>query len=415
MAQDIFNIDKNLLENAQNAENDCREIFKNIDKISEYNENKVLKAFIDNKVSSIHFNGTTGYGYNDLGRETLDKVFSQIFGTEDALVRHNFVNGTHALTVALFGVLRQNDLLVSITGKPYDTLDEVIGIKGKGSGSLKDYGIKYSQLDLLDNGKVDIQNIHIAVKDTKAVFIQRSRGYSSREPLSISEISDIVKIVRYNNKNAIIIIDNCYGEFVDFKEPSEVGCDLVVGSLIKNPGGGIAETGGYIAGKEDLVKLCSYRLTSVGIGKEVGCTLNQLRAMYMGLYFAPSVVASSLKISCFATCLLEKLGFECYPKFNEKRNDIISFVKFYDREKLIAFCQGIQKGSAVDSFVLPEPWNMPGYDSEVIMASGSFTMGSSIELSADAPIKSPYAVWLQGGLTYNMGKMGIITAINNIL
>lgn len=411
MVNDFFKIDKRLMELADKAEEVCREEFLEIDKIAEYNAQKVLSAFINNRVSEVSLKGSTGYGYGDSGRDTIDKVFAQAFGAEDALVRHNFVSGTHSLTVALFGVLRTGDTLLSVTGKPYDTLEEVIGISGdKGNGSLADFGVKYSQIDLLENGKADLNTIKEKAKDAKVVYIQRSRGYSLRPSLTVDEIGEIAKVAKEVNPSAIVMVDNCYGEFVEEKEPTEVGADLIIGSLIKNPGGAIASTGGYIAGRADLIELCSYRLTCVGMGKEVGCTLNQNREMLMGFFFAPTVVASAVKTATFACRFFELLGYECFPKKNEKRSDIITAIKLGDEKSLVAFCQGIQKGAPVDSFVSPEAWDMPGYNSKVIMAAGAFTMGASIELSADAPIREPFAAWLQGGITYPTGKMGILLA-----
>lgn len=415
MLEQFFSIDQKLLALAKQAEQEAKPAFDRIDEIAAHNEAKVLKAFIDNHVSESHFVGSTGYGYGDRGREVLDAVFAQALGAEDALVRHNFVSGTHALTVALFGVLRAGDILASITGKPYDTMEEVIGIRGEGNGSLKDFGVDYVQADLSEAGEPDFEAIRSAVKGAKVAYIQRSRGYSLRPSLTVEKIGEIVRVVREVNPDAIVLVDNCYGEFVEKEEPLAVGADLIVGSLIKNAGGAIAQTGGYIAGRKDLVEFCSYRLTAPGCGKEVGCTLNQSRGMFMGLFFAPSVVASALKTSCFALKLFEKLGFEVYPRCGDVRTDIIAAIRLGTSEGLIAFCQGIQKGSPVDAFVAPEPWDMPGYESEVIMAAGAFTMGASIELSADAPLKEPYAVWLQGGITYNSGKTGILLAAQSML
>ena len=410
MANQFFPFSENLLTLSKKAEEKCKESFQRIEEISEYNEAKMLEAFTHCRVSESHFIGSTGYGYGDRGRDVLDEVFARIVGAEDALVRHNFVSGTHALTVALFGVLRTGDKLVCLTGKPYDTMEEVIGIRGSGNGSLKDFGVSYGQVELKEDGSPDIDTIKNSVVDAKVCYIQRSRGYSLRESLSIEKIGELIEIVREVNPNTIVIVDNCYGEFVEKSEPTEVGADLIVGSLIKNPGGGIAQTGGYIAGRKDLVELCSYRLTCVGMGKEVGCTLDQSRGMFMGLFFAPSVVANAMKTSVFALCLYDMLGYQVFPEFDAVRTDIIAAIELKNKESLIAFCQGIQKGSPVDSFVTPEPWDMPGYESEVIMAAGAFTMGASIELSADAPLKEPYAVWLQGGLTYTSGKLGILHA-----
>lgn len=411
MINDFFKIDKRLLELSEKAEELCRDEFSEIDRMAEYNSQKVLAAFINNRVSEVSLKGSTGYGYGDSGRDTIDKVFAEAFGAEDALVRHNFVSGTHSLSVALFGVLRTGDTLLSVTGKPYDTLEEVIGISGdKGNGSLADFGVKYSQVDLLPSGKADLAQIKEKSKGAKVVYIQRSRGYSLRPSLTVEEIGDIAKAAKESNPSVIVMVDNCYGEFVEEKEPIQVGADLIIGSLIKNPGGAIASTGGYIVGRADLIELCSYRLTCVGMGKEVGCTLNQNREMLMGFFFAPTVVASAVKTSTFACRLFELLGYECFPKKGEKRSDIIAAIKLGNEKSLVAFCQGIQKGAPIDSFVSPEAWDMPGYNSKVIMAAGAFTMGASIELSADAPIREPYAAWLQGGITYPTGKMGILLA-----
>ena len=412
---DLFGFDKRLEALASEAEEKCTSLFVNIDRICAYNEAKILKAFQKNRVSEIHFNGSTGYGYSDIGRDTLDAVFAEVLGAEDALVRHTFVSGTHSLSVALFGILRAGDTMVSVTGKPYDTLEEVIGIRGQGNGSLKDFGVNYREVQLDDQGRIDYDAVKQAIPGEKVVYLQRSRGYSLRPSISVDEIEKLVSAVKTVNPNAVVMVDNCYGEFVETKEPTDAGADLIIGSLIKNPGGGIAKTGGYIAGKKHLVEQCAYRLTCVGMGKEVGCTLGETRSMFMGLFFAPGVVANAVKTSVFACCLLELLGFETFPRYDEPRTDIISSLILGDAEKLIAFCDGIQKGSPVDSFVTPEPWDMPGYDSKVIMAAGTFTGGASIELSADAPLKEPYAVWLQGGLTYHTGKIGVLTAVDSML
>lgn len=382
--------------------------FAELDMLAEYNGQRVLKAFIDNRVSEMHLKGTTGYGYNDDGRDKLDAVFAQVLGAEDALVRHNFVNGTHALTTALFGVLRPGDTMLSVTGMPYDTMQEVI--LGEGCGSLRDFGVNFAMIPLLENGMPDHSKITERAAGVKLAYIQRSRGYSLRPSFDIATIEKIIQAIRGVNKDCIIMVDNCYGELVEEREPTAVGADLIVGSLIKNLGGGIAETGGYIAGRADLIEQCSYRLTCPGAGKEVGCSLNQSRGMYMGLFHAPEAVCSALKTSVFAAAFFEQLGYEAFPKYNEKRTDIIAALKLGTPEKLIAFCEGIQSGSPIDSSAAPEPWDMPGYDSKVIMAAGAFTMGASIELSADAPLREPYAVWLQGGLTFPTGKAGIMLA-----
>lgn len=382
--------------------------FAELDMLAEYNGQRVLKAFIDNRVSEMHLKGTTGYGYNDDGRDKLDAVFAQVLGAEDALVRHNFVNGTHALTTALFGVLRPGDTMLSVTGMPYDTMQEVI--LGEGCGSLRDFGVNFAMIPLLENGMPDHSKITERAAGVKLAYIQRSRGYSLRPSFDIAIIEKIIQAIRSANKDCVIMVDNCYGELVEEREPTAVGADLIVGSLIKNLGGGIAETGGYIAGRADLIEQCSYRLTCPGAGKEVGCSLNQSRGMYMGLFHAPEAVCSALKTSVFAAAFFEQLGYEAFPKYNEKRTDIIAALKLGTPEKLIAFCEGIQSGSPIDSSAAPEPWDMPGYDSKVIMAAGAFTMGASIELSADAPLREPYAVWLQGGLTFPTGKAGIMLA-----
>lgn len=409
-----FEIDERILKLADKAEENCSAKFAEIDRIARINGEKVLRAFINNKVSAACMSGTTGYGYDDVGRDTLDKVYAEVMGAEDALVRHTFVSGTHALTCALFGVLRAGDKIVSLTGAPYDTLEEVIGIRGSGNGSLADYGVKYDQVDLLPDGKPNLGEIFQKVKDAKVAYIQRSRGYSLRPTLTINNIAEIVKAVKNANPNVIVMVDNCYGEFVETREPTHVGADLIIGSLIKNPGAGIAETGGYIAGKKDLVEQCSYRLTCVGMGKEVGCTLNQNKLMYQGLFFAPEVVANAVKTATFTGEIMTLLGFECFPKRDEVRGDIITAVLMKNSENLIAFCQGVQKGSPVDSYVTPEPWDMPGYDSQVIMAAGAFNMGASIELSADAPLREPFAAYVQGGLTYPTGRMGILVALQEM-
>lgn len=414
--KEIYDIDERILKLGEQAEINCSECFRRIESCAEYNGARVLKAFSDNRVSEPCFYGSTGYGYGDVGREVIDKVYADIMGTEDALVRHNFVSGTHALSVALFGVLRMGDKIVSITGKPYDTLEEVIGISGdKGNGSLMDYGVEYGQVDLNEDGTAKLDEITEAVKDAKVAYIQRSRGYSLRAAFTVDDIQKMVEAAKKGNPNVIVMVDNCYGEFVEDREPTHVGADLIIGSLIKNAGGGIARTGGYIAGRADLVELCSYRLTCVGMGKEVGCTLDMNREMLLGLFFSPDVTANALKTAAFASELFTLLGFECSPSKDDARGDIITAVKLGDEEHLVAFCRGIQKGAPVDSFVTPEPWDMPGYNSKVIMAAGAFTMGASIELSADAPIREPFAVWMQGGITYTSGKIGIMLAAQEML
>ncbi|MBP3324334.1 MAG: aminotransferase class V-fold PLP-dependent enzyme [Clostridia bacterium] len=407
----FFNIDEKLLKLADEAEIEAAEAFSEINRIQRYNQQKMQAAFTNAGVSESHFIASTGYGYGDRGRDVLDEVYAFALGAEDALVRHNFVSGTHTLTVALFGVLRPGDKMISVTGRPYDTIQGVIGITGSGMGSLKEFGVEYSEIDLKEDGTVDLEAIKNTVDDSyKMVYIQRSRGYSLRPSLRIKEIEAIVKTVRSKTKKAIIMVDNCYGEFTELLEPTEVGCDMMAGSLIKNAGGGIAPTGGYIAGRRDLIELCSYRLTTPGTGKEIGCTLGNNRELFMGAFNAPNVTGEAMKVAVFASALFKKLGYEVTPEPNEKRGDIIQAIKLQNPDALIAFCRGIQKGAPVDSFVAPEPAPMPGYDSEVIMAAGAFTLGASIELSADAPLREPYAVWLQGGLNYNSGNLGVILA-----
>lgn len=407
---EFFDLPAGLLQQAEECEQLIKPIFERIDGIAAYDEAKVLAAFGRHKISAAHLTGSNGYGYDDLGRDTLDKVFADVMGTEDALVRHTFVSGTHALTVALFGVLRTGDRMVAVTGAPYDTLEEVIGLRGEGNGSLRDFGVSYDQVDLLPDGTPDYEAIKKAVKGAKLAHIQRSRGYATRPSLTVETIGKIVAAIKEVSPETIVFVDNCYGEFVERQEPSAVGADLLVGSLIKNAGGGIAETGGYIAGRHDLVELCGYRLTSPGIGREAGCSLNQNRPMYLGLFYAPSVTASAIKTSVFASALFEKLGYNVSPRYDEPRTDLILQLVLGSREKMCAFCTGIQHGSPIDSHVTPVPWAMPGYNDEVIMAAGAFTLGSSIELSADGPMREPYAVWMQGGLTWNTGKIGVLLA-----
>lgn len=413
-----FGISDGVLNIVDLAEKDLAEQFKRIDEIAEINQLRVMKAFADNKVSDTHFVPTTGYGYDDLGRDTLDKVYAQIFECEDALVRHNFVNGTHTISTMLFAVLRPGDILVSITGKPYDTLEEAIGISGEaGNGSLKDFGVNYMEIPLKLDGRPDLKEIEFTLthQTVKAVTIQRSKGYGWRPTYSAEEIGDLIKFVKDISPETICIVDNCYGEFVETEEPTKFGADLIAGSLIKNPGGGLAPTGGYIAGKKKYVELCAYRLTSVGIGRECGATLGLNRQLYQGLFMAPHTVAQAIKTAVLCAAVFEKLGFEVDPKPNEIRHDIIQSIKFEESEKLIAFCQGIQKGAPVDSFVTPEPWDMPGYQDQVIMAAGAFVQGASIELSADGPIKPPYIAYMQGGLTYESAKLGIMVAAQKLM
>ena len=411
----FFKIDEKIENAAENAMKLCSEQFSIIDDITEYNQNKVQKAFIDNKISEMHFGTSTGYGYGDIGRETLDKVWAQVFCAEDALVRHNFTCGTHTLAVALFGVLRPGDKMLCVTGTPYDTIHNVIGIKGSEMGSLKDFGVSYDEVALKDE-KPDLEAIEVAVDETATmVYIQRSRGYELRPSLRIEEIEQIIKVAKSKNPNVIVMVDNCYGEFVQKREPCEVGADLIAGSLIKNAGGGIARTGGYIAGRHDLVEKCAYRLTTPGLGKEVGATLGANRELYMGLFYAPHTVGEALKSAVFISALYESFGYAVTPRYNEERADIVQSLGLENEESLVAFCQGIQSGSVIDSFLLPEPWDMPGYDSKVVMAAGAFTLGSSIELSADAPIREPFYAWIQGGLNFHSAKTCALLAAQQML
>lgn len=392
-----------------------KERFKEIDETAEYNQMKVIKAMQENRVSDIHFAATTGYGYNDLGRDTLEAVYASVFHTETALVRPNLISGTHALTVALSGNLRPGDELLSPVGKPYDTLEEVIGIRDS-VGSLKEYGVVYRQVDLLADGTFDYESIEKAVNEkTKLVTIQRSKGYDTRPTFSVSQIGELISFVKKIKPDVICMVDNCYGEFVERIEPSDVGADMVVGSLIKNPGGGIAPIGGYIAGRTDCIDHASYRLTAPGLGKEVGATLGLNQSFFQGLFLSPTVVSGALKGAVFAANVYEKLGYSVVPNGSESRHDIIQAVTFGIPEGVIAFCQGIQAAAPVDSFVTPEPWDMPGYDAPVIMAAGAFVQGSSIELSADGPIKPPYAVYFQGGLTWYHAKLGILMSVQKLL
>ncbi len=411
-----FNIDDKLINLSEKAEDLAKPYFKAVEDIQRYNQQKMQAAFMNAGVSESHFVGSTGYGYDDAGRDALDKVFAYALGAEDALVRHNFVSGTHTLTVALFGVLRPGDKMLCVTGTPYDTILGVIGLTGSGMGSLKEWGVSYEQVDLLDDGSVDLKGIEEKADDSyKMIYIQRSRGYSLRPSLRIDDLEKIIAVARKNAPHAIIFVDNCYGEYVEKIEPVSVGADLMAGSLIKNAGGGIAPTGGYIAGRHDLVELCAYRLTTPGTGREIGCTLNNNRELFMGAFHAPNVAGEAVKTAIFASSLFTLLGYDVTPRFDEPRGDIIQAIKLKEREALISFCRGVQKGAPVDSFVTPIPAPMPGYDDDVIMAAGAFTLGASIELSADAPLREPYAVWLQGGLNYNSGNLGIILAAQQML
>lgn len=407
-----------LLNIANDGEKKLKPIFEELDRISFENTKRVLEYFKEHRVSDAMFGGTTGYGYDDQGRETLDKIYADVFGAECAFVRHSIPNGTSALTIGLFGLLRPNDVMLSVTDRPYDTLCEVIGIEGaNGDGSLADFGVEYDQVDFKD-GKIDFDGIERKLKEhkdrVKVVFVQRSKGYLNRPTLTVDEIGEICDFV-HARSNAYVVVDNCYGEFCEEREPCHVGADMIIGSLIKNPGGGIAQSGGYIAGKKRAVELASYRLTSPGTGTEVGATLGQNRDLFKGFFLAPHIVAQAKKTAHFAAYVFEKLGFNVYPKYDEMRSDIIQTVKFGYAEGLIKFCQGIQSASAVDSYVTPMPWAMPGYQDEVIMAAGTFTQGSSIELSADGPVRPPYTAFFQGSLTYESGKIAILTAAEKLI
>ncbi len=407
-----------ILNIANEAEIALADIYKEIDKISFENTKRVLDTFKEHRVSDSMFSGTTGYGYDDIGRDTLDKIYADVFGAESAFVRHTIPNGTTALTIGLFGLLRPGDVMLSVTNQPYDTLCEVIGLNGaNGDGSLADFGVKYDQVDFKD-GKIDFEKIGQKLSEygnrVKVVFIQRSKGYLNRPTLTIDQIGEIASFTHERSK-AYVVVDNCYGEFCETREPTHVGADMIIGSLIKNPGGAIAESGGYIAGTKRAVELASYRLTSVGTGCEVGASLGQNRNLFKGFFLAPHVVSQAMKTAHFAAYVFEALGFDVAPKYNELRSDIIQTVKFGYPEGLIKFCQGIQSASAVDSFVTPMPWAMPGYSDEVIMAAGTFTQGSSIELSCDGPVRPPYTAFFQGSITYESGKLAIMSSAQKIL
>ncbi len=410
-------ISKRIWDLSKEAERSLAPFFEEIDEIAFKNTKKVMDAFRAHRVSETNFVQSSGYGYDDRGREELDAIWADVMGAEAAFVRHSIANGTHALTIGLFGLLRPNDILFSIAGKPYDTLDEVIGNCGEaGNGSLRDFGVEYRQADLLADGSFDIEAIRSVIakegERIKVFFIQRSKGYLTRKTLSVGMIGEIISLIKPLCPNAFVVVDNCYGEFTEEREPTEVGADMIIGSLIKNPGGGMAESGGYIAGSRRAVELASYRLTSVGCGLEVGATLGQTKSMYKGLFYAPHTTAEALKVAHLAAYMFGErgLGFEVEPNWNEKRYDIIQSVITHSPEGLCAICRGIQAGSPIDSHVTPEPWAMPGYSDKVIMAAGAFTQGSSIELSADGPLREPYTAYLQGGLTYESGKIGILYA-----
>ncbi|MBE5971919.1 MAG: hypothetical protein E7246_05290 [Lachnoclostridium sp.] len=408
-------ISEKVLNYAKEIEESLKDRFAEIDATAEYNQIKVIKAMQDARVSDVHFAATTGYGYNDLGRDTLEEVYAKAFHGEDALVRPQLISGTHALTVAMAGNLRPGDEILSPVGKPYDTLEEVIGIRDS-IGSLKEYGISYRQVDLLPDGSFDYENIRKAINEkTKLIEIQRSKGYDTRPTLSVTRIGELIAFIKGIKPDVICMVDNCYGEFVETIEPTDVGADMIVGSLIKNPGGGLAPIGGYIVGRKDCIERAAYRLTSPGLGKEVGATLGVSQSLYQGLFLSPTVVAGAVKGAIFAANVYEKLGFAVVPNSTESRHDIIQAITFGTAEGVIKFCEGIQAAAPVDSFVVPEPWAMPGYDSDVIMAAGAFVQGSSIELSADAPIKPPYAVYFQGGLTWYHAKLGILMSLQKLL
>ena len=417
LMMEAYNIKPHVFELYKQALNDVKEQFKIYDEIREYNQLKVLNAFQEERISDMHFTNSSGYGYDDIGRDTLDKVYARIFNTESALVRPHFVNGTHAIGCALMGNLRTNDTMLCITGTPYDTLHNIIGISGKDNiGSLREYGVNYKQVDLKD-GTFDKESIINVLKEDpsiKLVHIQRSTGYGWRKSFLVSEIGEIISAIKEIRSDVCVFVDNCYGELIDTIEPTDVGADLIAGSLIKNLGGGIAPTGGYIAGKKKYVDQAAFRLTTPGIGGECGSTFGVMRQLYQGLFLAPHIVMEAVKGAVFCARIMEIAGLEVLPKYNDKRSDIIQAIKFNDREKLIAFCKGIQKGSPIDSFVECEPWAMPGYNDEVIMAAGAFIQGSSIELSADAPIREPYITYLQGGLTFDHAKIGILISLNSL-
>ena len=410
-----FGVSNYILDLSEKVQKEIEPVLKKIDEICSYNSLKVLEAFQKNRLCEAHFNSTTVYGYGDIGRDAIEKIYSDIMGAEDSLVRSQFISGSHALTVTLFALLRPGDTLLSISGKPYDTLEEVIGIKENAS-SLKSFNVNYEQIDLI-NDDFNYEEIEqtLKTKKIKVIEIQRSKGYSTRKSITIEKLEKVIRFIKNIDKDVIIMIDNCYCEFVEKKTPLMVGADIIVGSLIKNLGGGIAPNGAYICGRKDLIDLCGERLTLPGEGREVGPTLGINKSILQGLFFAPSVVASSLKTAVFASLLLEKMGYKVEPKYNDLRADIVQNIEFGNADDLIKFCQGIQQGSPVDSFAIPEPWDMPGYVDKVIMAAGAFTQGSSIELSCDGPIRSPYIAYLQGGLTFDYGKLGVMKAASKLV
>jgi len=410
-----YGIDENLLSLANKAEDIIKEQFQSIEKISQFNQYKIIKAFQDNNISESHFIATTGYGYGDIGREKLDDVYKDVFKGEDALVRQSIASGTVAINIAIASNLRPNDEILFITGNPYDTLNDVVGINSSKKGSLKEYGITYKILELLEDGTIDYDNIGNYINsNTKIIFIQRSRGYEWRNPIMCSDINKACEIVKKIKSDLIVFVDNCYGEFVETKEPLECGADLIAGSLIKNVGGGIAPSGGYIVGNKPLIENCAARLYSPGLNKEIGSSITDKRLLFQGLYLAPNTVQQALKGAVFTACLLDLLGYDTSPKYDDIRGDIIQLIKFNSEAELVAFCQSIQKSSPVDAHVMPYPWDMPGYQEKVIMAAGTFVQGASIEFSADAPIKEPYIAYLQGGLVYAQVKLGILLALQTI-
>ncbi|MDG5789039.1 methionine gamma-lyase family protein [Evansella sp. AB-P1] len=408
------NVTKKLESFIINAEEELQPMFRKRERISEANQRKVLRAFRDNEVSEFHFQPSTGYGYDDVGRETLEKIYAQVFGGEKAIVRPQIVSGTHAISTALFGVLRPNDELLYITGKPYDTLEEVIGVRGELNGSLKEFGISYEDVPLKD-GSIDFENVQNKINErTKVIGIQRSKGYDNRPSFTVDQIGEMCRFIKEVNKDLIVFVDNCYGEFVELQEPCHVGADLVAGSLIKNPGGGIVKTGGYLVGKENLIEKCAFRLTAPGIGLKGGASLYSLLEMYQGLFLAPHVVNQAVKGAMFTSKILSDIGMDTTPAWNDSRTDLIQAVSFPTKEAMIAFCQAIQASSPVDAHVLPQPSPMPGYEDDVIMAAGTFIQGASIEFTADGPIRPPYTAYVQGGLTYEHVKIGVVDAISSL-
>lgn len=411
-----FGISESTLKFVEKAEDEVKHVFDELDEIMQYNQYKVLAAFQKNRVSDIHFAWNTGYGYNDPGREVVEKVYADIFKTEAALVRPLIVNGTHALSLTLCGVLRPGDELIYVTGRPYDTLEEVIGIRGEGAGSLKEFGISYNQVELLPDGQIDLESVKNVITDkTKMISIQRATGYSERPAISLDSIEKCANLIKSINPDIVMMADNCYGEFLDIVEPTEIGIDVMAGSLIKNPGGGLALSGGYIVGRKDLIEKIAYRMTSPGIGDECGLMFGQTRSILQGLFIAPKTVNAALKGAVLCAKVFENLGYEVFPRYDAKRSDIIEAIKLHSEEALCAFAEGIQMAAPIDAHVMPVPWDMPGYEDKVIMAAGAFVQGSSIELSADGPIRPPYAIYFQGGLTYEHSKFGVIKALDNMI